>query len=65
LKKKSYDDLAKQERVIIESFLDAKIRIIEFALVNEPLLDKFLEDRVKKEIFSRYNTGITPLKNQK
>ncbi len=62
LSKKSFDDLAKKDTKIIESFLDAKIRIIEFALVNEPPLDKFLEDRVKKEIFSRYNTGITPLK---
>jgi hypothetical protein len=62
IKKKSYDDLAKKDKKIIETFLDAKIRIIEFALVNEPPLDKFLEDRVKKEIFSRYNTGITPLK---
>lgn len=62
LKKHNYDDLAKKDSKIIESFLDAKIRIIEFALVNEPPLDKFLEDRVKKEIFSRYNTGITPLK---
>lgn len=60
--KKSYDDLAKVDKSIIENFLDSKIRIIEFALVNEPPLDKFLEDRVKKEIFSRYNTGITPLK---
>ncbi|MEO7444226.1 MAG: DUF262 domain-containing protein [Ferruginibacter sp.] len=62
LKKNSFDDLAKKDKKIIETFLDAKIRIIEFALVNEPPLDKFLEDRVKKEIFSRYNTGITPLK---
>lgn len=62
LKKSTYDDLAKKDNSIIEIFLDAKIRIIEFKLVNEPPLDKFLEDRVKKEIFSRYNTGITPLK---
>ena len=62
LVKNTYDDLAKKDKDIIESFLDAKIRIIEFALVNEPPLDKLLEDRVKKEIFSRYNTGITPLK---
>ena len=60
--KSSYDDLAKKDKEVIESFLDSKIRIIEFALVNEPPLDKFLEDRVKKEIFSRYNTGITPLR---
>jgi uncharacterized protein with ParB-like and HNH nuclease domain len=62
LKKSSYDGLAKSDPSIIDIFLDAKIRIIEFKLVNEPPLDKFLEDRVKKEIFSRYNTGITPLK---
>lgn len=62
LARSTYDDLAKKDRNIIESFLDAKIRIIEFALVNEPPLDKLLEDRVKKEIFSRYNSGITPLK---
>ena len=62
LKNNSYDDLAKNEKGIIDKFLDAKLRIIEFKLVNEPPLDKYLEDRVKKEIFSRYNSGITPLK---
>ena len=62
LKNNSYDDLAKNDREIIDKFLDAKLRIIEFKLVNEPPLDKYLEDRIKKEIFSRYNSGITPLK---
>lgn len=62
LKNHSYDDLAIKDREIIEKFLDAKLRIIEFKLVNHPPLDKHLEDRVKKEIFSRYNSGITPLK---
>jgi uncharacterized protein DUF262/HNH endonuclease len=62
LKKCTYDDLAKSDREIIDNFLDAKLRIIEFKLVNEPPLDKYLEDRIKKEIFSRYNSGITPLK---
>ncbi len=62
LKNSSYDDLAKKDREIIEKFLDAKLRIIEFKLVNEPPLDKYLEDRIKKEIFSRYNSGITPLR---
>ena len=38
------------------------MRIIEFNLVNEPPLDRLLQDQVKKEIFSRYNSGITPLK---
>jgi 5-methylcytosine-specific restriction endonuclease McrA len=62
LKNLSFDDLAKNDREIIEKFLDAKLRIIEFKLVNKPPLDKYLEDRIKKEIFSRYNSGITPLK---
>ena len=42
--------------------MDSKLRIIEFNLVNEPPLDRLLQDQVKKEIFSRYNSGITPLK---
>lgn len=62
LKNSTFDDLAKKDREIIEKFLDAKIRIIEFKLVNSPPLDKYLEDRIKKEIFSRYNSGITPLR---
>ncbi len=62
LKKCSFNDLSKKDRSIIETFFDAKLRIIEFGLVNEPPLDKHLEDRVKKEIFSRYNSGITPLR---
>jgi hypothetical protein len=62
LKNRSYGDLAKHDRDIIDKFLDAKLRIIEFKLVNEPPLDRYLEDRIKKEIFSRYNSGITPLK---
>lgn len=62
LKNSTFDDLAKNDREIIEKFLDAKLRIIEFKLVNQPPLDKYLEDRIKKEIFSRYNSGITPLR---
>ena len=38
------------------------MRIIEFEIVNEPKLDPLLQDKVKKEIFGRYNSGITPLK---
>lgn len=51
----------KETKEIIDLFLDAKIRIIEFEIVNEPRLDSNLEDKVKKEIFGRYNSGITPL----
>jgi len=40
---------------------DAKIRIFEFEVFNEPKLSSTLEDKIKKEIFRRYNSGITPL----
>lgn len=42
-------------------FDDAKIRIFEFEVFNEPRMDPTLEDKIKKEIFRRYNSGITPL----
>jgi len=42
-------------------FDDAKIRFFEFEVFNEPKLDSLLEDKIKKEIFRRYNSGITPL----
>lgn len=42
-------------------FDDAKIRIFEFEVFNEPRMDLALEDKIKKEIFRRYNSGITPL----
>lgn len=51
-----------ETKSIIDFFLDAKIRLIVFEIVNEPRLDSKLEDQVKKEIFARYNSGITPLK---
>jgi len=62
LKGVNYDSLARTRNELFESFLDANLRIIEFRLVNYPPLDPSLQDRVKKEIFSRYNSGITPLK---
>ena len=62
LKGSTFDSLLKSEPRIIENFYEAKLRLIEFRLVNEPPLDKVLEDQVKKEIFSRYNSSITPLK---
>jgi len=42
-------------------FDDAKIRIFEFEVFNEPKMNPALEDKIKKEIFRRYNSGITPL----
>jgi len=59
LSKKAFQDLSVQ---IQDIFLDSKLRVFEFAVVNEPKLDGNLEDKIKKEIFSRYNSGITPLK---
>ncbi|HBY81385.1 MAG TPA: hypothetical protein DEG47_31340, partial [Cyanobacteria bacterium UBA11148] len=62
--KATYESLqaTSETKSIIDLFLDAKIRIIEFEIVNEPRLNSNLEDKVKKEIFGRYNSGITPLK---
>lgn len=64
LAKSTYESLQTNSETssIIHLFLDAKIRIIEFEIVNEPKLDPALEDKIKKEIFGRYNSGITPLK---
>lgn len=42
-------------------FDDTKIRIFEFEIVGMPDVSPELEDKVKKEIFRRYNSGITPL----
>lgn len=46
---------------IKNAFFDTKVRIFEFEVVNEPSLNTALEDKIKKEIFRRYNTGITPI----
>lgn len=58
LKKKKYNDL---EEKIREIYLDTKIRIIEFSIINELAFTERQEDLIKKEIFRRYNSGITPL----
>ncbi|RDY70383.1 DUF262 domain-containing protein, partial [Halobacillus trueperi] len=60
LKKKSFDDC---DDNLQDVFWDTKLRIIEFSVINEPRLDERKEDQIKKEIFRRYNSGITPLKN--
>lgn len=41
--------------------MNTKIRIFEFEIVGMPTLDSTIEDKIKKEIFRRYNSGITPL----
>ncbi len=60
--KATYQSLKKDNPHIIDLFLDANIRIIEFEFIDKSRLDGELEDKIKKEIFSRYNSGITPLK---
>lgn len=49
---------------IRDSFVNTKIRILQFSIVNEPSLSAEREDKVKKEIFTRYNSGIVALKPQ-
>lgn len=59
LKNLNFDILSENIR---DSFLSTTLRIIEFEIVNEPKLHPLLQDKVKKEIFGRYNSGITPLR---
>lgn len=58
LDKKTFSELED----IQQTFLNTKIRIFEFEVVGVSDLDSQMEDRIKKEIFRRYNSGITPLK---
>lgn len=44
-------------------FRDTKIRIIEFSFHSRKGINDDVEELVKKEIFKRYNSGITPLKS--
>lgn len=45
-----------------DDFWDTKLRIIEFSFHTQSDDMEIKEDVVKKEIFKRYNSGITPLK---
>lgn len=47
---------------LIDLFFDTKLRIIEFSFHSKKLINDELEEVVKREIFKRYNSGITPLK---
>lgn len=44
-------------------FLDTKLRVIEFSFASHDGITQKDEDSVKQEIFKRYNSGITPLRN--
>lgn len=56
------NSISKLNQEFLDRFLNSKIRIIDFKLINEPKLDLNKEDKIKKEIFRRYNSGITPLR---
>ena len=58
---KKYSQLSEELR---EQFEATRIRILQFQVVNEPKLEPEKEDKIKKEIFRRYNSGITPLKKE-
>ena len=55
---KIFDDLGDLK----DDLWDTKLRIIEFSFHAPPQDPEVAEDIVKKEIFKRYNSGITPLK---
>jgi hypothetical protein len=56
LKKQTFNKLDDELK---EVFMSSNIRVFEFEILSEVTPD--IEDKVKKEIFRRYNTGITPL----
>lgn len=56
---KKYCELDDEVR---NKFNDSKLRILQFSVVNEPSLTAGQKDKIKKEIFNRYNSGIIPLK---
>ena len=56
-----FDELPDEIR---NCFINTKIRVLQFSIVNEPVLSSKREDKVKKEIFTRYNSGIIALKPQ-
>ncbi|RJQ49760.1 MAG: DUF262 domain-containing protein [Nitrospiraceae bacterium] len=56
---KRFDDLSPEDK---NFFFDAKLRQIRFSVVNPESVDEHAQDMLKKEIFRRYNSGITPLR---
>lgn len=47
---------------IRNTFMDTALRVIEFAIVASDDITDVQEDMIKKEVFRRYNSGITPLR---
>ncbi|MBE7681498.1 DUF262 domain-containing protein [Paenibacillus sp. P13VS] len=58
---KRFVDLSDEDK---ERFEEIKLRILQYSVVNEPTLEEDKEDKIKKEIFRRYNSGIIPLKKE-
>lgn len=56
---KTFKDLSNK---LQDLFWDTKLRIIEFSFHSPNLVSEEMEELVKREIFKRYNSGITPLK---
>ena len=59
-----YTDLINLGETIEDDFMNTRIRILQCSVSNEPSLSVEKEDKIKKEIFKRYNSGITPLKKE-
>ena len=55
---KNFKDLSDELK---DTFWDTKLRIIFFSFHNQDFINSEIEDTVKKQIFKRYNSGITPL----
>ncbi|MFT4925297.1 MAG: hypothetical protein ACI8WB_001389 [Phenylobacterium sp.] len=60
LKSLYFDELKPEIRQL---FLDTTLRTIEFSTIGKHENQDKLEELIKKEIFWRYNSGITPLKS--
>ncbi len=52
--------LKENGELIYNKLIDTHLRIIEFEVVGQ--YSEFILDQIKKEVFARYNTGITPIK---
>lgn len=59
LDKKAFSDLKDDMK---NDFLETKLRVIEFSFASHDGITQADEESVKQEIFKRYNSGITPLK---
>lgn len=61
LENKKFNDL---DDDLKNEFTEVKLRVLIFSVLNEPKLSELDEDMIKKEIFRRYNSGITSLKKE-